>query len=208
MNSSDHRVRRATLDDLHGLKALWETMRLPSADLEKRLTEFQVVVDAQGKLVGALGVQLVQQHGWLHSEAYTDFALADEVRPLLWERIQSITANHGVFRLWTQERAPFWTRHGFQAATPETLARLPEVWSSAGPGWLTLQLKDEAVLISLDKEFALFKETEARRSAQALDQARTVKTVITVIAFVVAILVLGGGLYLILTRKSPGLIPP
>ena len=47
MTASTNRVRRATLDDLGALKPLWTSMRLPAADLEKRLTEFQVIESAE-----------------------------------------------------------------------------------------------------------------------------------------------------------------
>ena len=107
MSPSPHRVRRATLEDLPGLRTLWESMHLPGPDLEKRLTEFQVVETADGRLAGALGIQIVRQHAWLHSESYLDFALADEARPQLLARIQALASNHGVFRLWTLEKSPF-----------------------------------------------------------------------------------------------------
>ena len=83
-------------------------MRLPPDELEKRLTEFQVVETADGKLLGAIGIQIVRQHALLHSEGYSDFALADAARQLFWERVQTLASNHGVFRIWTQESSPFW----------------------------------------------------------------------------------------------------
>ena len=202
MTSSDHRVRRATLDDLPKLKVLWNSMRLPADDLEKRLTEFQVVESAGGQLAGALGVQILRQHGWLHSESYQDFAVADEVRPLLLQRIQSLASNHGVFRLWTQEQSPFWTRHGFQPPSPETLKKLPETWAGSGSGWLTLQLKDEDAIVSLEKEIALFMETEKQSTARALRQAKVIKTVFTVIAIVLAIFVVGVAGYALLKNRG------
>ena len=66
------------------------------------LTEFQIV-EADGKFAGAIGVQIVRQHARLHSEDYSDFAVADAARELFWERIQKLAANHGVFRVWMQE---------------------------------------------------------------------------------------------------------
>ena len=55
MNGSTYRIRRATLDDLDALRPLWESMRLPVADLERRLIEFQVAESPEGKIVGAIG---------------------------------------------------------------------------------------------------------------------------------------------------------
>lgn len=59
-------------------------MGLPADKLEKRLTEFQVIESEDGQLAGAIGLQVIRQHGLLHSEAYTDFSVADEARQLFW----------------------------------------------------------------------------------------------------------------------------
>jgi hypothetical protein len=53
MNLPVLRVRRATTDDRKSLKALWQSMLLPADELEKRLTEFQVVVTADDSALGA-----------------------------------------------------------------------------------------------------------------------------------------------------------
>jgi N-acetylglutamate synthase-like GNAT family acetyltransferase len=204
MSSPNHRVRRATLEDLPGLKTLWNLMHLPVYELEKRLTEFQVVESSDRQLIGALGIQIFRQHAWLHSESYRDFAVADEVRPLLMERIQSLASNHGVFRLWTREKSPFWTRRGFQPATPEALKKLPEAWTGSGSDWLTLQLKDEHTIGSVEKELALFMESEKLQTQRTLQQARAFKVVATVVALILAIFVAGAVLYII--QKSPALL--
>ncbi len=78
----------------------------------------------------------------LHNESYSDFAVADAARELFWERLQKLAANHGVFRVWTQERSPFWKSFGFQPPPAEVLARLPKEWKNEfDGGWLTFQLK-------------------------------------------------------------------
>src|SRR5208282_3588424 len=106
MSSPKLRIRRATTDDFQSLRSLWNSMRLPADELERRLTEFQVIESADGQIAGAIGLQIIRQHALLHSEAYADFSVADEARQLVWERIQLIASHHGVFRLWTQENAP------------------------------------------------------------------------------------------------------
>src|ERR1051325_4145281 len=108
MTAAANRVRRATLDDLGTLKPLWTSMRLPAAELEKRLTEFQVIEGPDGKIIGAIGFQLADRAARIHSEAFSDFGFADAARAAFWERVQNLASNHGVFRLWTQENAPFW----------------------------------------------------------------------------------------------------
>src|ERR1700690_4003997 len=200
MSSPSFRVRRATTDDFQSLKSLWNSMRLPAGELEKRLTEFQVVEAADGQIAGAIGVQIIRQHALLHSEGYMDFAVADAARQLFWERIQTITAHHGVFRLWTQENSPFWVRWGFQPATIEQLERLPAEWKRSEGKWLTLQLKNEEAIAALDKELEAFRESEKKRTAETLEQARTMTTTITVIAFIVGIVLIGIAFYLFMRR--------
>ena len=200
MSSPNLRIRRATTDDFQSLKSLWNSMRLPTNELEKRLTEFQVIEAADGQIVGAIGVQIIRQHALLHSEGYTDFAVADAARQLFWERIQTITAHHGVFRLWTQENSPFWVRWGFQPANAETLERLPDEWKPSEGKWLTIQLKNEEAIATLEKELEAFRELEKKRTAQTLEQARTMTTTITIIAFVVGIVLIGVAIYLFVRR--------
>ncbi len=208
MSASNFKVRRATLEDLAALKTLWESMRLPAGELEKRLTEFQLVEDTQGKIVGAMGFQILGRQGCLHSESFSDFSIADEVRPLVWQRLQSLAMNHGVFRVWTRENVPFWRRNGFQPPSAETLQKLPETWDRSLNGWLTLQLKDENVLASADREFAMFMEAEKARSERALDRARVLKKVIIVIAIIVGLALAGLGGFLYIQRMRDGTLGP
>ncbi len=126
MSSKSYQIRRATVEDLGPLKALWSSMSFSAADLKNRLTEFQVATDASGKFIGAIGFQINQRHGLIHSEAYPDFALADAVRPLLWGRIQALAMNHGLARLWTRENAPFWSHIGLQPADASTWNASPQ----------------------------------------------------------------------------------
>jgi N-acetylglutamate synthase-like GNAT family acetyltransferase len=198
MNLPALHIRRATTDDRQRLKALWLTMLLPAAELEKRLTEFQVAETADGMLLGAIGIQIVRQHAWLHSESYLDFARADEARELFWARIQTLASNHGVFRLWTQENSPYWSRLGFRTAVAK-LSSLPTEWQPARGEWFTLQLKDEEVIThALETDFAAFMSAEKRNTQRTYEQARTLKTIITVIGFTIGILCFGLAGYLLI----------
>ena len=137
-------------------------MNFPTDELSKRITEFQVAEGPGGALVGAVGLQIAQKQARIHSEAFSDFSLADQLRPLLWERINAVAINHGLLRLWSQEQAPFWSRCGLQTADAAALEKLPEAWRNQGLAWLTLKLKDDLdTLISADKEFALFMESKS-----------------------------------------------
>jgi N-acetylglutamate synthase-like GNAT family acetyltransferase len=207
-NSVKFRVRRATAEDLQNLKTLWKSMHQPADELGKRLVEFQIAETPDGKLQGAIGIQIVGQHARLHSEGYFDFALADHARQIFWERILKIASNHGVFRLWTQETSPFWNRLGFQPAAKGKPSRLPEEWNQFKSGWFTLQLKDEEVIArALDKGLAAFKSSEKRNTARIREQAKMLKTIITVAGFLIGIICLVIVLYLIVHRNPFPTVP-
>ena len=125
MNS--FQVRRATLEDLPRLMPLWRMEHLPAALLEKRFTEFQVVL-AGDELIGAVGLQIGSQQGKLHSEVFARPELAEASRPLIWERLQTIAHSHGLSRLWTRLDAPFWRGVGFEAV--EAPGSLPPEYTS------------------------------------------------------------------------------
>lgn len=201
MSSSAYRVRRATIDDLPTLKALWQSMNIPLGDLERRITEFQVATDSQNVVVGAIGFTINQRHGLIHSEAFSDFGAADQVRPMFWDRIAALALNHGVARYWTREHTPFWTHNGLKPASRESLERLPEVWDRSATGWLTLQLKDEDAIASLDKEFDLFVASERRRSEEALGGARQIRTVIFTIVMLLALAAMAYAAYLVVSGR-------
>lgn len=201
MSQSNYRVRRATLDDVGALMDLWKSMHFGVEDLARRVTEFQVAEGIEGKLAGAVGLQISGRHGRIHSEGFVDFAQADQLRPLLWERIQGMAANHGLARFWTQEQAPFWSHCGMVKAEAEVMEKLPVPWRSGSSNWLTLKLKDDIdEVISADKEFAMFMEAEKQRTARAMQQAKALKVVATVIALAVLGLIMAA-MFLLLHRN-------
>jgi N-acetylglutamate synthase-like GNAT family acetyltransferase len=205
MNSSSYRVRRATLDDLPQLTALWVSMHFPPEELGKRITEFQVAENADAVVLGAIGLQIAQRQGKIHSEAFTDFSVADGVRPIFWERIQSVATNHGLLRLWSQEQAPFWKQCGLAKADEDALEKLPALWKAPSASWLTLKLKEDLdALVSADKEFALFMESERQRTLRTIQHAKILKFVAALVAFGVIAMVLAAAFFLI--RKNPNLI--
>jgi len=196
------RVRRATILDLPVLRPLWISMHLPADELESRLTEFQVV-ERDGEVAGAIGFQIQRTAGRLHNEAYADFSIADATRQLFWERIQTIAANHGVFRLWTQENSPFWLRWGFQPANSEILSRLPPEWSQIEGRWFTQQLKDEdAINAALKNKFAGFMDTEKEQTARLAAHGQTLKKLIIVAGFGIFFICLAIAGYLLFHRHG------
>ena len=206
MSSLKFQARRATVDDLPRLKELWALMRIPEGDLERQFTDFQVAVDAAGQVIGGVAIQMNQRQARIHSEAFEDFSLADYARPALWERIQTLATNHGLVRLWTQEQSPFWSRNGFQATSEEALRKLPAPWDRASNTWLTIKLKDEEVVASLDKEFSMFIEAEKQQRSQLLGRAKTLKTlaIAGIVLVVVALLFIAAAIWIFIKQRTAG----
>ncbi len=180
-------MRRAVVDDLGPLAELWNAAQMPAANFEKNFTEFQVIEDALGKIHGAVAMQIDSGAGRIHSEIIADFALADTFRPLLWARLRSVAQNHGLFRLWTLERAPFWKKDaGFAPAPAEAKAKFPEAFGPPSGEWLSLRLREEgADAESIERQFAAFKETERAKREKLLGQVRPLKWIGIGIAIVI-----------------------
>ena len=175
MTTTNPQVRRATVEDLPKLVPLWQAENLPTQELEKRFKEFQVVEAPAGEIAAAVGLQVSGLEGKLHSEVFVHPEQSDAMRELLWERAQVIAQNHGLVRLWTQFSTPFWNHSGFRLAAGETLGKLPPMFGDGARPWQFLQVKDEAAPVSLDKEFAMFKEMEKERTDKMFRQAKVLK---------------------------------
>jgi N-acetylglutamate synthase-like GNAT family acetyltransferase len=190
------------MDDLESLKELWASMLLPANKLEKRPTEFLVAETADGKLLGAIGVQIVRRHARLHSEGFFDFAFADQSRHLFLERIQTFASHHGVFRLWIQDASPFWTRSGFKQADEENLSRLPEEWKNFEGQWLTIQLKDEeTITAAFEKHLAGSMDSGKKQAARVSEKARTINTIVIVVCFGIFFICIAILIYMITHRR-------
>jgi N-acetylglutamate synthase-like GNAT family acetyltransferase len=190
MQSPQLRVRRATVEDLAPLRAIWSSMHLSPDSLEARLTEFQVV-ERDGHVLGAIGFQILRTAALLHSEGYSDFSVADPARQLFWDRIQTLATSYSIFRLWTQENSPFWLRWGFQPADAEALARLPDEWKASPEKWYTLELKNEAVInAALKTQFAGYLAAENKSAEETQARAKLIMNVLTVVCFLIFLLCL------------------
>lgn len=197
MQATGFNVRRATLEDIPTLLTLWKSMQYPTEELARKVTEFQVVVDAQGALAGAIGLEILGKQGRIHSEAFVDFAWADQFRPLLWSKIITLANNHGLTRLWTREQSPFYKQQEMVSAGEDALKVLPPEWEPGSGAWLTIKLREEIdTLLKADQEFALFMATEKERTQQALERGKLLKVFATVIAVALCALVLAGIFYI------------
>jgi N-acetylglutamate synthase-like GNAT family acetyltransferase len=183
VEASSFVVRRANLDDLPALKGLWEIARLPVMDLEKRLTEVQVVTRPDGILQGAIALRMAGNQGLVHSESFFRPDQAQVLRPLLWERLMVWARNHGLARLWSQERSEFWQTAGFTLATATELPKLPTVFGNAQGHWLTIRLVEEDLLRGdLAKEFQLYQLAEKERTDRISRQVKVLKWLAALIA--------------------------
>ena len=205
MTTPQFQVRRATVEDVPALVALWKDDNLPWTDLEKRFKEFQIVAGSDGTVLGALGLQIVNFEGILHSEVFTHPEEADLWRDKLWERIQTVAVNHGLCRIWTKLSTPFWHMNGFRTPTPELIDRLPEQIIGSSHDLLFIHLKDEtAPVISIEKEFELFRESEKEQTQKLFRQARVLKMIAAVLGVVVFLLVL---IWAFLFMRAQGRLP-
>jgi N-acetylglutamate synthase-like GNAT family acetyltransferase len=185
VDPSEYTVRRATLDDLPTLKGLWETNRLPVLELERRLTEFQIVSRPDGVIVGAVALRGCGAQGLVHSEAVYSPPLAEPVRTAAWQRLRVLARNQGMTRLWMRgEPATGWQALGFKRAMPGDLKKFPPALT-AGPGpWSTLALIDEAVLAEVvEKEVTAFQQEAQADHERLRRQALWFKWLAGLIAF-------------------------
>lgn len=209
MNDSQFKVRRATVDDLPQLSQLLSASLLPTGVLEKRFTEFQVVENPDGALLAALGLQIAGRHGKVHSESFSDFALTDTLRPMLWERLQSVATNHQLVRLWTRETAPFWKQSaGFVAAEADVRTKIPAAFGPANEPWLTLKLKEDLeTVLSADKEFAMFMESEKARTEEVFAHAKMLKGFAYVLAIILFLFVVAASVYVFKASRHQNISP-
>jgi N-acetylglutamate synthase-like GNAT family acetyltransferase len=199
-------VRRATVDDLPRLIVLWQQENLPCEELEGRFKEFQVVENANGGIAAAIGLQVSATEGRLHSESFEDFGQADALRAGLWERIQTVARNHGLVRVWAQFTSPYWRTIGFDYASNELLTKLPNNFGADRTPWMCFKLRDDvSTVVSLDKEFALFRETQKEERAKIMRQARVMKVVAGVVATLVLLLVIAWAVMFLKVQKH---MPP
>ena len=175
-------ARRANVDDLPALHALWQRAGLPWDQLERFLTEFLVVADEHGSLVAAIGLNAEGDHGLVHSEAVLPHDDAPAIRAALWQRIQIVARNHGVARVWTLEDDDFW-KSLFQPASAAEVANLKATFADPSASWRTFLLSDPArAQWLLDERLALW---DAHRQADAEHFSNTIARVRQV-AFIVA----------------------
>jgi N-acetylglutamate synthase-like GNAT family acetyltransferase len=190
MTDTPYLTRRATVEDLPQLIALWQLERLPAGALEKRFTEFQVVSDEAGVVLAAIGLQIAGAQGWLHSEAIGRAEISDALRDLLWKRLQVIIQNHALERLWTQMNSTAWRERGFDPADEEQLKLRPPAFTESEGEWRVITLRAAQATAVLEREFAEVKNLQQQERMQLQNRVRWMKRValgVTVIVFLLLI---------------------
>ena len=140
MASTQREIRRATPQDFPELQKLWWRAQFDSEALEPRITDFQIIVE-NGRIIAALGLQTAARQGKVYAEAIDEPDRTDELRALLWARIQTWAKNLGLWRLWTPLTGPCWTNNGFQPHDPN--AQIPAELNTDQTAFLVLQLGPE-----------------------------------------------------------------
>ncbi|MFO1499140.1 MAG: hypothetical protein U1G07_12225 [Verrucomicrobiota bacterium] len=199
MTVSNYQARRATIDDLVVLRRLWQQSLTSSTDLEKRLTEFQIVETPEGEVLGAIGLQVRDQQGRIHSEVYRSAELATELRPRLWARIQNLARNQGLVRLWLEgPGSMFWLDQGFEAAGSQALKKLPEDFDApADRQWLMLALREEGTARSIEQELAIFRQFQQAQGERLTRQVRVMRLFAGLVVAIVLGLVACAGWYIL-----------
>lgn len=209
MEPSQWTARRATLEDLPALEALWQRCGLPWEQLEKFFTEFQVVTkeEEEGEesaIHAALGLLVEGAEGLVHTEAIPPSDIdPDELRAVLWRRLQLVARNQGVQRLWTQEDAPYWVASGFSAPSPKTRAETHASFLDSDPGWKLFQLMDPDKASKLVQEqLAIWQASREQESGEFLRTISTVRNAAFIITGVIIAVLIGMATYIFLRRPD------
>lgn len=197
-------ARRATIEDLPALQALWQQAGLPWIELERFVTEFQVVpAEGEGLLLAALGLLVEGNDALLHTEAVADPELADELRATLWHRVQIVARNQGVQRIWTQEDADYWRDSGFSKPSPAMVAETAATFVDKSAEWQVFELIDpDKAKHLVDEQMAIWEAARAQEAEELQDKIRSFRTFAFALAGVVTLAALGMFLYIVMRHPE------
>ena len=112
-------------------------MNFTTESLAKRVTGSRVAEDAQGNVVGAVGLQIAERQGKIHSEGFTDFGVADQLRPVFSGSAAFRGDQSRAAATLDRGEAPFWTHSGLVKPDADALEKLPASWRHPSADWLT-----------------------------------------------------------------------
>lgn len=197
-------ARRATVEDLPALQALWQQADLPWMELERFATEFQVVpAEVPGVLLAAIGLLVEGNDALLHTEAVADPELADELRVTLWNRVQIVARNQGVQRIWTQEDADYWRASGFSKPSPAMLGAATATFVDKSAEWQVFELLDpDKAKHMVDEQMAIWEAARAQEAEELQEKIRRFRTFAFGLAGLVTLGALGIFFYVILRHPE------
>ncbi len=199
-------ARRATVEDLPALQALWQIGGLPADELEKFLTEFQVVPgEGEGVLLGAIGLMVEGNDALLHSEALAPGDEGDEIRAALWRRLQIVARNQGIHRLWTQEDADYWRDGCFLAAPAETVSAATAGFVDKTATWMVCELIDPAkAKLLVTEQMAIWHATRTQEADELQGKIRAFRNASLLVAALVVVLMIGMVVFVL--RQRPDIL--
>lgn len=197
-------LRRATLDDLDMLRGVWREARLPEYELERRFTEFQIVLDGNGWILAALGLRFSGHHGQVHSLAIRRADLEDNLRSALLDRVIALGHQHGALRLWTRESGAFWSARGFLPPAPDERRELPAAFGGPAEAWRIFKLRDEPLkLIAAEEQLEAYLEVERLKTERIVRRGQLLKLIATAIAAVIFCFALAALVILVRRGRRP-----
>ncbi|MFT4588063.1 MAG: N-acetylglutamate synthase-like GNAT family acetyltransferase [Candidatus Binatia bacterium] len=187
MSSSQFKIRRAHIGDLPDLRPLWRTAGIYSLELEKRFTEFQIVVNDEAQVVAAFGVEIKNKDAQIHSDVYADTEGRSNLRDLVWKRIKTLAENHGLIRLWATVD-DFWRNVGFAEPDKKVRDRGGELFGATMERRLTLQLREEEDMhLIAETQFEMFQQSSVAERERILEQGKNYRNIAIAIAGLIVI---------------------
>ena len=176
-------IRRATVDDLPPLRRLWTGAGLDAAAAEKRVGEFQLVLDPTGVIVACAAITKQGREGRILSIAFLTPAAHTAYAAALWDRTMNLVRNHAFVRLWTAESHLWVQNRGFEPAEETVLKKLPTEWQEAGKIWTFIKLRDESAdAVVLEREFDLLRQSRDQDYASFQGAVRKAKMLAWILA--------------------------
>jgi N-acetylglutamate synthase-like GNAT family acetyltransferase len=193
MEEGPYQARRATVEDLPELEALWTEAGLPAAQLGPFLAEFQAAQQSDGRIAGVVGLLLEQDSALLHSEALASWADEDAAREVLWRRVKILARNHGVRAVWTREDAPYWATCGFE---PATGAERPAFARDEPEGWRAVVIGDpQQAQAVVNEQMAIWQATRIQEAERLQSSVKLLRNLAAVLVGLVICGFLGGVIY-------------
>lgn len=158
VNAIPFHARRATLDDLPALRGLWQTAMLPAEDFERHLREFRLIEGWDGRLIGAVGFQILGTEARIYGEAFTHSQTEELVKSNLLNHLKWLAQCEGVHRIWIRGKSAFGEECGFQFANVHLVKKLPADFGNIAD-WQVVNLMNEETERRIDQQVSDFRAT-------------------------------------------------